>query len=143
MIITITGSAGQAISLDLRKYFGDLLEIECFQFAVPPLEFRLVRNGVPLADWQPGNTEMYDLQHPPRAKEWSRDGHQFINDLQHRNDVLTCGVLSQDLAVQTRGLAFPITLLVWLRESTCRTKPSATAQLPMIRAQALSKEQIR
>ena len=107
MIITITGSAGQAIGLDLREYFGDLLEIESFQFAVPPLEFRLVRNGVPLEDWQVGNTEMYDLQHPSKAKEWSRDGHRFINDLQHRNDVLTCGVLSQDLRSKLEAWHFP------------------------------------
>ena len=67
MIITIVGRAGQHISLDLREQFREGVEIDCFQFIVPPIEFRLVRNGAPLQDWQAGSTETYDLQHPARA----------------------------------------------------------------------------
>ena len=132
MIITIIGPAGQPVSLDLREQFGERVEIDCFHFIVPPIEFRLVRNGAPLQDWQAGSTEMYDLQHPARAKEWSRDGHRFVDDLQHRDDVMTCGVLSKELAIETTGLAFPITLLVWPRESTCRAKVSTDRGLPIL-----------
>jgi len=129
MIIFFTALAGESISLDLSKQFGDRAEIECFHFLEPPGEFRLVRNGTPLQDWQAGNREMYDLQHPPTIKEWQRDERRFTNDLQHRDDVMTCGVLSTGLAIETRGLAFPVTLLVWPRESTCRARPAAGAQL--------------
>src|SRR5215831_2678555 len=99
MIISISGLAGQLISLDLREQLGERVEIECFHFLVPPIEFRLVRNGVPLQDWQAGSNAMYDLQHPSGVKEWSRDGHCFTNDLEHRDNVLTCGVLARELAV--------------------------------------------
>jgi len=34
--------------------------MDCFQFVIPPVEFRLLRNGKPLQQWQPANTEMYD-----------------------------------------------------------------------------------
>lgn len=132
MIITISGPAGQPLSLDLREQFGERAEIDCFHFIVPPIEFRLVRNGAPLQDWQCGSTEMYDLQHPARAKAWSRDGHRFVNDLRHRDDSVTCGVLSKELAIETTGLAFPITLLVWPREITCRAKVSTDGGLPIL-----------
>jgi hypothetical protein len=122
MIIPIRGIAGQSISLDLREQLGERVEIDCFHFLVPPIEFRLVRNGLPLQEWQAGSQDMYDLQHPAEAKEWSRAGHWFSNDVEHRDDVVTCGVLSKELAVETRGLGFPIELLVWPRESTCRSK---------------------
>jgi len=92
----------------------------------------LVRNRVPLQDWQAGNTEMYNLQHPPRVKKWSRNGHCFTNDLEHRDDVLTCGVLARDLAVETTGLGFPVELLVWPRESTCRPGSSTSTLLPIL-----------
>lgn len=67
---------------------------------------------------------MYDLQHPPSVAMWSRNDHGFINDLCHRHDVATCGVLSQDLFMETRGLALSFVLLVWLRESTVRSRPA-------------------
>ena len=120
MILTLSGVSGSAISLDLRKRFGESVELECLHFVAPPLEFRLVRQGTPLQDWQSANTDMYDLQHGPGVKEWSRDGHRFTNDLDHRHDAMTCGVLSKDLAIETRGLGFDFVLLVWPRESTCR-----------------------
>jgi hypothetical protein len=66
---------------------------------------------------------MYDLQHPPSVAEWARDGHSFTNDFCHREDVMTCGVLSQGLFMETRGLALSFVLLVWLRESTVRSRP--------------------
>jgi hypothetical protein len=126
MIIAIRGTAGQFISLDLRAPLGEHVEIESFYFLVPPIEFRLVRNGVALQAWQPGNTEMYDLQHPAHARVWQRHGHWFVNDLDHRDDAMTCGVLSKDLALETRDLGFSIELLVGPRESTCRPGVSTT-----------------
>ncbi len=132
MIITLSGPAGQPLSLDLREQFGERVEIDCFHFIVPPIEFRLVRNGAQLQDWQAGSIEMYDLQHPASAKEWARNGHRLINDLKHRDDVMTCGVLSKELAIETTGLTFPITLLVWLRERTCRAKVSTDKGLPIL-----------
>lgn len=132
MIIHIAGIAGQPISLDLRQQLGERVEIECFHFLVPAIEFRLVRNGVPLQDWQLGTTEMYDLQHPTGAKTWSRDGHWFLNDLEHRSDVATCGALARDLALETTGLGFPIGLLVWPRESTCCRSASSGMHVPIL-----------
>jgi hypothetical protein len=66
------------------------------------------------------NTDILDLQHGPGVKEWARDGHSFINDVDHRHDVMTCGLLSRDLLMETRGLGLDFLLLVWLRESTRR-----------------------
>jgi hypothetical protein len=119
MILTFTGVFGSAISLDLQARLGERVELECFQFVVPPIEFRLVRNGTPLQDWQVGNTDLYDLQHGPGIREWERGEHRFINDLDHRHDVYTCGVLSSDLVMETRGLAGQFLLLAWPRMSTC------------------------
>jgi len=121
VILTLSGISGSPLSLDLRKQFGESVELESFHFVRPPLEFRLVRQRTPLQEWQSANTDMYDLQHGPGVKEWSRDGRRLINDLDHRHDVMTCGVLSKDLVMETRGLAFDFVLLVWPRESTCRT----------------------
>ena len=104
MIIPLTAPFGSIISLDFRKQFGERVELECFHFVVPPIEFRLLRNNMPLQEWQQGNIAMYDLQHGPGSKQWCRDGHWFINDLDHRHDVATCGVLSQKLRLETRGL---------------------------------------
>jgi hypothetical protein len=106
----------------LRTLFGPLVELQSFQFVAPPSEFRLLRKETPLQDWQAANTEMYDLQHPPSVAEWTRDGHSFTNDLCHRKDVMTCGVLSQHLRMETRGLALIFVLMVWLRESTVRSR---------------------
>ncbi len=120
MIRVLSAPFGSSISLDLRTELGERVELESFQFLTPPVEFRLTRNCVVLQEWRPANTEMYDLQHPPGIKEWSRDGHWITNDLDHRHDVQTCGVLAQDLVLETRGLALSFVLLVWVRESTCR-----------------------
>ncbi len=121
MIRSLSAPFGSSISLDFESEFGEKVELESFHFTTPPIEFRLVRNGVALQEWQAGNTEMYDLQHGPGVTEWSRDGHRMNNDLDHRHDVVTCGVLSKDLVMETRGLPLRFVLLVWLRESTCRT----------------------
>jgi hypothetical protein len=120
VILKFSGLFGSTLSLDLRNRFGESVELESFHFVTPPVEFRLTRLGVPLQDWQAANTEMYDLQHGPPVANWERAGHWFRNDLRHRNDVMTCGVLSRDLLMETRGLALHFVLLVWLRESTIR-----------------------
>ena len=67
-----------------------------------------------------GNTDMYDLQHGPGVRQWARDDHWFINDLVHRHDAMTCGLLSHNVLMETRGLGFDFLLLVWLREGTWR-----------------------
>jgi len=54
---------------------------------------------------------------------WARDGHWFINDLHDRTDVVTCGILSKGLSIETRGLALNFVLEVWIRESTLRGLP--------------------
>jgi len=122
-MLTFTGSFGSTLNLDLRNKFGQKIELQCFQFVIPPLEFRLMRQDVALQEWQAANTDMYDLQHPPAVAMWARNDHGFTNDLQHRHDVATSGVLSQDLFMETRGLALSFVLLVWLRESTVRSRP--------------------
>ena len=121
MILTLRAAFGSAVSLDFTERFGASVELEGFQFVTPPIEFRLMRHGLALQDWQASNTEMYDLQRGPGVKEWSRGDHWFANDLNHRHDVMTCGVLSKQLAIETRGLGFDLILLVWLREGTWRT----------------------
>jgi hypothetical protein len=121
VIRTLSATFGSSVSLDFRRESGETVELESFQFVTPPVEFRLMRSSVALQEWQAGNTEMYDLQHGPGVREWSRDGHWIKNDLDHRRDVVTCGVLSKDLVMETRGLPLHFVLLVWLRESTCRT----------------------
>jgi hypothetical protein len=120
MMLTLRRPFGSTISLDCRERYGHCVGLNCFQFLIPPLEFRLVRNGKPLQDWQPANTDLYDLQHGPGVTQWTRDGHLFINDLDHRRDVMTCGLLSLNLMMETRGLALDFILLVWLREGTQR-----------------------
>lgn len=127
-MLSLRALFGSTISLDLRKQFGDRVELDCFQFVIPPVEFRLVRNSRPLQEWQAANTDMYDLQHGPGVRQWARDYHRFINDLVHRHDVVTCGLLSQNLAMETRGLGFDFLLLVWLRESTWRVQQKEPAE---------------
>lgn len=120
MILTLSVQCGKSISLDFREQLGERVELDCFQFVTPPGEFCLMRDSVPLQDWQDGNTEIYDLQHGPQISQWGRNGHWFVNDLNHRNDVATCGVLSKHLLMETRGLSLSCVLLVWVRESTFR-----------------------
>jgi hypothetical protein len=128
MMLSLRAPFGSTISLDLRKQFGNRVELDCFQFVIPPVEFRLVRDGRPLQEWQEGNSDMYDLQHGPGVEQWARDSHWFVNDLDHRHDVMTCGLLSQNLAMETRGLGFDFLLLVWLRESTWRVQQKEPAE---------------
>jgi hypothetical protein len=132
MILSLTAPSGTAISRDLRKQLGDSVELQCFSFVTPPLDFRLMRGDVPLQTWQAGNTDMYDLQHCPGVNEWDRDDHCFANDLDHRQDVLTCGVLSKDLIMETRGLGFHFVLLIWPREGTVRRDSSLGVMLSTI-----------
>jgi len=115
VILTFTALSGAHVSLDVSNQFGESVELRCFQFVEPPIEFRLMRRGQPLQEWQAGNTEMYGLQHGPAIKEWCRNGHWFVNDLDHRNDVMTCGVLAKELIMETRGIGLPFVLLVWPR----------------------------
>ena len=75
---------------------------------------------MPFQKWQAEKAEMYDLQHSPEIKQWGRDGHWFVNDLDHRHDAMTCGVLSRGLVLETRGIGINFILLVWLREGTWR-----------------------
>lgn len=131
MILTLTAPSGFSISLDFSSQLGESVELWCFQFVDPPIEFRLTRRGLPLQEWQPGNTEIYDLQHGPGVKQWGRDGHWFINDLNHREDVSTCGILSTGLVMETRGLGLKCVLLVWPREGTWRVQKPVVKQLTM------------
>lgn len=132
-MLTIRGRCGNPLSLDLTATLGPSVELQCFQFVIPPIEFRLTRQDIALQEWQPGNTEIYDLQHGPGVKRWCRDDHWFINDVNHRTDVSTCGVLSRNLAMETQGLALEFLLLVWPREGTFRIRPaSALDSLPQI-----------
>lgn len=129
MILPLNAPSGSSISLDFREKLGESVELCCFQFVEPPIEFRLTRRGLPLQEWQAGNSEMYDLQHGPGTKEWGRDGHWFVNDLDHRHDVMTSGVLAKDLVMETRGLGLKFVLLVWPREGTWRTLRPFMTQL--------------
>jgi hypothetical protein len=129
MILAIKGTCGNPLSLDFANALGPSVELQCFQFIVPPIEFRLMRHGMALQDWQLGNTDSYDLQHGPGATTWCRDNHWFINDLNHRTDVTTCGVLSKNLVMKTRGLALEFLLLVWTREATFQASSAVLREL--------------
>ena len=129
MILTLSAPSGSSISLDFNNQFGESVELCCFQFVEPPIEFRLTRRGVPLQEWQAGNTEIYDLQHGHGIKEWCRDGHSFVNDLDYRKDVMTGGVLSKGLMMETRGMRLNFVLLIWPREGTWRAQKSVLTQL--------------
>ena len=129
MILTLSAPSGSGITLDFSNQLGESVELCCFQFVKPPIEFRLMRRGFPLQEWQAGNAEMYDLQHGPGIKRWCRDGHWFINDLDHRKDVMTCGILSKGLVMETRGIGLNFVLLVWPREGTWRIQKSILTQL--------------
>lgn len=130
MILTMTGSCGKPLSLDLAASLGPSVELQCFQFIVPPTEFRLVRRSVALQAWQAGNTETYDLLHGTGVKMWCRDHHWFTNDLTHRRDVVTCGVLSKGLVMETRGLTLEFVLMLWPREGTFRAhSPNSVIQI--------------
>jgi len=132
VIVTIEFLAGQTLNLDLSEQLGPRVELECFQFISPPIEFRLTRGRLPLQDWQTGNRDLYDLQHGPAVQDWCRDDHLFINDCHHRDDVATCGVLAKGLTIETTGLNFPITLMVWPRESTCSRGRGTTEGLTIL-----------
>src|SRR5258707_5191964 len=108
VILKVRAMFGSVVSLDFTRQFGESLELQCFQFVTPPIEFRLARKSIPLQEWQACNTKLYDLQHSPRVDEWSRYGNRFINDLHHRDDVMTCGVLSKYLVMETYGLAWEV-----------------------------------
>jgi hypothetical protein len=129
VILTLRAPSGCSISLDFSKELGESVELCSFQFVEPPVEFRLTRRGMPLQEWQAGSTEIYDLQHSPGVKQWGRDGHWFTNDLNHRHDAMTCGVLCQGLVLQTRGLGLTFVLLVWPREGTWRSLRPVVTQL--------------
>ena len=129
MILTLSAPSGSGVSLDFSNQLGESVELCCFEFVEPPIEFRLTRRDLPLQEWQAGNTEMYDLQHGPGIKQWCRDGHSFINDLDYRKDVMTCGVLSKGLVMETRGIGLNFILLVWPREGTWRAQKSVLTQL--------------
>ena len=38
--------------------FFRTVELQCFQFIIPPIEFRLMRHNLALQDWQAANTDM-------------------------------------------------------------------------------------
>jgi hypothetical protein len=54
MMLSLRAPFGSTISLDLREKFGDRVELDCFQFVIPPVEFRLIRLGRPLQDGKRG-----------------------------------------------------------------------------------------
>lgn len=64
-MLTLSAPSGSDISLDFSNQLGESVELCCFELIEPPVEFRLTRRGLPLQEWQVGNTEMYDLQHGP------------------------------------------------------------------------------
>lgn len=126
MILTIRGKCGNLLSLDLTATLGPSVELQCFQFVVPPVEFRLRRRDLALQKWQTANTEVYDLQHAPGVTRWCRDDRWFINDLNRRLDVATSGILSKDLVMETRGLALEFVVLIWPREGTWRVQSAVS-----------------
>ncbi|HET9378630.1 MAG TPA: hypothetical protein VFO40_26910 [Chthoniobacterales bacterium] len=91
MILTFKGQYGSTIDLHREG------EIQGYEFLEPPVEFRFVRNGVPLSDWATPVCGYVSLLHPE------------VND----SIVTTRGIDAMHLAIETRGQAGTFTLLVW------------------------------
>ena len=91
MIISFKAEYGSTIDLHREG------EIQGYEFLEPPVEFRFVRNGVPLCDWATPACGYVSLLHP-----------EVNNSI-----VTTRGMDAMHLAIETRGLAGTFTLLVW------------------------------
>lgn len=94
MILTYHGTYGDSVSLNMDG------ELEGFEFIEPPIDFRVVRDGSPITEWERCDSEYHTLLRPRLGG--------------------TCGLSAQGLTIQTRGLCGRFTLLVWRREGTFR-----------------------
>lgn len=94
MILTFKGQFGSTIDLHREG------EIQGYEFLEPPVEFRFVRDSVPISDWGTPVCGYVSVLHPE------------VDD----SIVTTRGMDAMHLAIETRGLAGTFTLLVWPRE---------------------------
>ncbi len=127
MILTYDGRSGSTISLDTTETIGKRAEIDMFSFFIPPLQFRLVRNGIPITDWADGTCEDHDLQRGNLA-DWtervsrlrSRAGCLTFHDPPHEvvEGVVTFGIHTKGLSMETNGMVGNFGLHVWPRIGT-------------------------
>jgi len=96
MIVPYRGTYGSTVQIDHPG------EIEGYQFISPPLEFRLLRTGSPITEWEPCDADYHSMLRPVIANETLR----------------TRGLEAGGLSVETRGLCGDFTLLIWRREGT-------------------------
>jgi len=122
MILKFDAPCGSTVSLDLSEKLGEQIEIDHLCFTAAPAEFRILRNGIGITLWHSGDTTTHNLQRTG-LMQWGESqsrGHdplQFF-DRPHRRDVMTFGILTKGLALETRGLVGNFSLLVWPREGT-------------------------
>jgi hypothetical protein len=96
MIVEYRGAYGSTVAIELAG------ELEGYGFINPPIEFRLLRSGGPISEWQQCDAEYHSLLRPVIA-----------------NDILrTRGLEAAGVSFETRGLGGEFVLLVWRREGT-------------------------
>jgi hypothetical protein len=136
MTITFNGRSGSTLLLDLTDRFGKRVEIDHLSFGTPPIEFRLLRNGKPITNWVKGTEESHDLQRDCLFSRWTEyfgrhtpKDPLIFDDPPHRHDILTSGLLTTGLAVETRAdlMNSEFSLLVRLREFTYPAKGDCAA----------------
>ena len=94
MILKFFGLYGSTVGLN------GIGEIQGYEFLQPPIEYRFVRAGSAISEWMSPEPRYISLLHPVRTNDTVR----------------TRGLDSEDLVIETRGLAGTFTLLVWQRE---------------------------
>ena len=91
--------------LIFRASYGSTIEIrgdgelEGFEFLQPPIEYRFLREGIPISEWAPPASGYVSLLHPVTLGI----------------EVRTRGLDARHLAIETRGLCGTFILLVWPR----------------------------
>ena len=94
MILKFSALYGSTVDLN------GMGEIQGYEFLQPPIEYRFVRAGSAISEWMSPEPRYISLLHPVRTNDTVR----------------TRGLDSEDLVIETRGLAGTFTLLVWPRE---------------------------
>lgn len=94
MILKFTGLYGSTVDLNGSG------EIQGYEFLEPPIEYRFMRDGLPISEWMLLEPRYITLLHPVCTDEGVR----------------TVGFDTKGVTIETRGLAGTFILLIWRRE---------------------------
>ncbi len=118
MTLHLCAPANGVFSLDIREKVSPRVEIEGYCFFEPPVEYRFCRDGAPICDWRPGDTEFHDLQRG-QLSWWMERGTGFLyEDKPQQTDHVTFGLSPAGLTLETRGLIGNPSFLINLRPGT-------------------------